>query len=92
MGKFFELYAKNHIIAPLVVVVFDEQAMDRLKNLLDAIDVSYLEVFFDSLEGVSGLGSRLFVSINLSVFSGQRSFSIVGYLVCIKSDHVCSLL
>lgn len=40
----------------------NEQAMDRLKQLLDAINVTYSERFFGSEEGVAELGSDLFVS------------------------------
>lgn len=36
--------------------------MDRLKELLDAINVTYSERFFASDESVTELGSDLFVS------------------------------
>ncbi len=43
--------------------------MERLKDLLDAIDVTYSEMFFDSEEGVTGLGSSLFVSCSRVYFT-----------------------
>ena len=36
--------------------------MDRLKQLLDTINVTYTERIFESEDGIAGLGSEAFVS------------------------------
>ncbi len=41
---------------------FYQQAMEKLKELLDAVNVTYSERFFESQEGVAELGDDLFVS------------------------------